>query len=993
VSDLRGGAEEAIEALGTAFLRHPANERLRSGLLRGALDEDEYYRELSLLIVRIAASLAAEERGMRLGPLALGSSLLSPQAAPWLWDAACEDAPLRAAVAAIEARPRAREAGAEELGSLHERLLELHARIHWPEGRLSLETAAGHKRKTTGSYYTPPSLVDCLLDSALDPVLNEAASAADPEAAILDLKVCDPACGSGRFLTAAARRIAARLARVRCGGGDPDAEAARRARGDVVSRCLYGVDVSPTAVELCKISLWMEAGDPGSSLALFEGRIQRGNALLGATPAALLGGIPDEAFNPMDGDDKEVARRLKKRNREERSIRARASARPGAARFAERLDLAHEKLLADAWCAAIMWPKLPGAYEARAITEGLFRRLEEDPEAAPEATREAVADLARRYAFFHWHLAFPEVFRGGGGGFDVILGNPPWERITVSDEEWFARRRGDIASVKGKAGRDRAIGALATGDPGLHATYREVKREEEVLARFLSREVGIYPLTGWKELNTYHLFAELSARLAARRGRVGLIVKTGIASADNCLPLWKKLLAERRLVSLFDFVNKRLLFPGVQTVERFSLITFTGAGGAGSAGGAGGAGGEAGEAPPPIRLATLCQGVEDIERRGRVYSLSPEDIALLSPKNGACPMLQGERDAEIMRRLYKTLPILGEVDRARGGERWNAEHTAIFHMSEDSNEFRRREDLLGAGAEEIGRARFRLNGEEHWPLYEGKYIHLLDHRHGSFEGVPAARLYGRKAEAKAPPKERLRDPGYEITPRYWFPKKKWLERAAKKGLRLDFQFLYRDITGVYPDLRTAIGAVTAAGPAGNSCPCLTLRGGGRESGRESARRLLAFAALFCSIPFDYVVRNRLFSKHINPNVLGQLVMPPPRAAVPEEGERGTLRARLVEAALALTYTSESLRPLGELMGARNPYVFDPEERFSKMREIDAIAARLFGLSRDELEHVLGSFETLAAAEVKASGEERTKKAVLTAFDAFDAFGSLSREPL
>src|SRR5262249_22710529 len=145
--------------------------------------------------------------------------------------------------------------------------------------------------------------IACLLDTALDPQLAEAAD--NGEEGILDLKVCDPACGSGHFLVAAAHRIAKRLASLRTGDEEPSPEATRHALRDVVSRCLYAIDVNPMAVELCKVSLWMEALDPGRPLSFLDAHIQCGNAVIGATSALVDDGIPDGAYeriNELDED-------------------------------------------------------------------------------------------------------------------------------------------------------------------------------------------------------------------------------------------------------------------------------------------------------------------------------------------------------------------------------------------------------------------------------------------------------------------------------------------------------------------------------------------------------------------------------------------------------------------------------------------------------------------------------------------------------------------
>jgi len=537
-----GGAKAAIEAFGTGFLAHRANAKLREALeTPGGLDKQEYYRQVLRLVYRLIFLFVAEERDALLDPKAdeaaktrylrfyatrrlrelsdkrrgsphgdlwqglklvmsqldngcpelalpaLGSRLWGPTACPALMDAECSNEHLLDAVRLIsnieEGRTRYpvnwRNVGAEELGSIYEGLLELHPRINKEAATFVLDTAPGHERKLTGSYYTPTELVDCLLDAALTPVLDSACKKPNPEGAILALKVCDAACGSGHFLVAAARRIAKRLAAVRAGEDEPSPREVQHALRDVVGRCIYGVDVNPMAVELCKVSLWMEAIEPGRPLSFLDSHIQCGNALLGATPALMARGIPDDAFKAVDGDNKKVASDLKKRNKQEReAIEAgqgtmlaafdKAASRDLAAvaeknkeveghadhditalrakeeRW-ENLTRSHEFkdawFRADAWCAAFLWPKQPGEIAAAAITEERWGRICQDSSAAPQLTRETVRNLARGNRFFHWHLAFPQVFSfvldaqrthsglaGWHGGFDAFIGNPPWIR-------------------------------------------------------------------------------------------------------------------------------------------------------------------------------------------------------------------------------------------------------------------------------------------------------------------------------------------------------------------------------------------------------------------------------------------------------------------------------------------------------------------------------------------------------------------------------------
>lgn len=324
--------------------------------------------------------------------------------------------------------------------------------------------------------------------------------------------MCDPACGSGHFLIATAHRLAHHLGRVRTGEAEPSPEEYQHALRTVIGRCLYGVDLNPMAVELCKVSLWIEALEPGKPLSFLDHHIQQGNSLLGTTPALMARGIPDTAFDPIEGDDKKVCAALKKKNKVERTGQTTfdfdhallpallnlgnvaeallklddtpdgslEQVKAKAAKYAELVTgsaYENNRLLADAWCAAFVLPKVKSApLEPRIeITHDVYLRMRENPHATPWGTREEIKRLVRSYQFFHWHLAFPDVLQprnqpeadpednqGWDGGFDVILGNPPWERVKLQEREWFAERRPDVANTRTAAARKKLIDALNT---------------------------------------------------------------------------------------------------------------------------------------------------------------------------------------------------------------------------------------------------------------------------------------------------------------------------------------------------------------------------------------------------------------------------------------------------------------------------------------------------------------------------------------------------
>jgi hypothetical protein len=414
-----------------------------------------------------------------------------------------------------------REIGGEELGSVYESLMEVRPTVDIAARRFELAVARGHERKATGAYYTPDSLVQCLLDSALEPVVAERVkgkTGREAAKAILEIKVCDPACGSGRFLFAAAQRMAQHLARCRSRKTPPGRAEYRQALRDVIAHCLYGVDANPMAVELCKFGLWAEASEPGKPLSSLDQRIQCGNSLLGATPAQLQRGISDKAFEPIEGDDKGKCRTLKKQNREDRCGNSHV-------RLPAPASAASDRFCADAWCAAFVG-KRSKEFDC-AITDRVFRRIQRDPTDCPQPTREEIQRLARQYRFFHWHVAFPEVFRendGGGdsakaetdwsGGFDVVLGNPPFVNVI----------EGGITAA------------------------------EKKMLSALSGELG-----GTADLA--HHFVRLSHSIAHRNGRIGLVQPKTFLNSPAAARFRERLCRERP-PSLIYVPRTATFFPG-----------------------------------------------------------------------------------------------------------------------------------------------------------------------------------------------------------------------------------------------------------------------------------------------------------------------------------------------------------------------------------------------------------------------------------------------
>ena len=815
-ADTEGGraARETYAAhYGTARLRHLA------GRIKGSRHGD-LWRQLQLLADALSGEPGFEGARRRLALPALGSFLWSRESTPELNDAELANHDFLEALRHLAftrqnkvLRPvDYRNLGAEELGGVYEGLLALTPRVSGDGADFTFAEFAGNARKTSGSYYTPDSLVQCLLDSALDPVVEEALrgkTGADAERAILDLKVCDPAVGSGHFLVGAAHRLARHLARVRAhaaGESEPSPLLYQHALRDVIGRCLYGVDMNPMAAELCRVSLWLEALEPGKPLSFLDHHIRVGNSLLGTTPELIEAGLPDEAFKPMQGDDRKVCTGLRKRNKAERESGQRDMgylmvAEPSAeydtlgarsrwigespdgtlgevrGKEAEyrRLEGSGEYrrrwLVADAWCAAFVQVKGVGAGTgagrdpALCITTDTVRGLEADAEALAPAQRREVERLAGEYQFFHWHLAFLEVFEGGGerggvGGFDCVLGNPPWERVKLQEKEWFAERSPEIADAPNAAARKRMIRVLAEDDPELYRAFLGALRQSEGRSHLI-RSTGRYPLCGRGDINLFAVFAEAMRTLLNERGRVGCVLPTGIATDDTTKRFFQDLVRTRALASLFDFENKGIFFPDVHRNYKFCLFT-------------------AGRGLQPtsdraefVFFADSVDALRDPERR---FVLSPDDIALINPNTHTCPIFRSGKDAELTKAIYRRVPVL--IREARDGQPeenpWGIRFSAMFHMANDSHRFYTRERLEADGWQLSGNV-FRKGAAEFLPLYEAKMVHQFDHRWASF------RVEGGKTVTADVSLTDKQDPGFAVLPRYWVEAREVHRRSSVKS--------------------------------------------------------------------------------------------------------------------------------------------------------------------------------------------------------------------
>ncbi|RYM08566.1 Eco57I restriction-modification methylase domain-containing protein [Sphingobium cupriresistens] len=890
-----------------------------------------------------------------------------------------------------------RDMATEELGSVYEGLLEL-VPVREDEGRTFSfaggAEARGNARKVSGSYYTPDSLVQCLLDSALDPVLERAEAEGGADA-ILELNVIDPACGSGHFLLGAARRMATRVAQLR----NPDAPDYNAAMRDVVRNCIHGVDRNPMAIELAKVALWIESVEPGKPLGFLDANIQCGDSLLGVFDLkALDEGIPDDAYKALTGDDKDTAKYFAKRNKDEKKGQGTldfiggGGTLPPAKLAATMDDLRHlpedsvaqiaekrrrfaaweadpkryaTKVACDLYIAAFLLPKKGGVpVNANSVTvpttSHLRTRLGGGQIYGP--LEAAVVDAAGFARAFHWPLAFPEVMIGKGG-FDVVLGNPPWERIKLQEQEFFAALDPDIANASNASVRSKMIKELAESIEGsgartLYSKFEMAKRVAEansVFARVSGQDGGRFALSGTGDVNTYGLFTEHFRSLLRIGGNSGIIAPTDLLTSDPLKLFFYDLFISGSLVSAICFENEEFIFPGIANVNRFGLFTIS----------------RQKMREPGCELAFYLRQIGDIEDDRRRYYLKSEDLDLMNPLSLTCPAFRASADKSLTESLYKRIPTFfkGPKDPNEPQNLWDVGFSAPFHMAGDSDLFFEKEEA------------------DCVPLYEGKFIWHFDHRFSSYHNLGIAKGRGGRG---LPPVEidEYNDPKFEITPRYWV--KAGVVSSRLQSLDINDYWLigWRDVSNAKVE-RTIVFAPFPYSAAGHTLPVMRV-----NNDKERASVLIANLN---SLVLDYVARQKVGGSHVTQGYLKQLPILPPTAYFKSD------LTFIVPRVLELSYTSHSMAPFARDLGYDGePFAWDEDRRAHLRAELDAWYALAYGLTRDELRYVLDpkdvmgadypseTFRVLQKNEIAKHGEYRTQRLVLAAYDALVTDGMRPR---
>ena len=940
-----------------------------------------------------------------------------------------------------------RDMSVQQLGSIYERLLE-----HEPvrDGDKIVIRPNPYARKDSGSFFTPQELVDLIVERTLKPLAEERLKAfedkaaqlkgdrrpkaqrkaellkLDPAEAVLNLKVLDPAMGSGHFLVTAVdflsdyvaelieyvpavaewldadyvsplvKRVAAIRKEILQRAKEAvwvmdESQLTDQAiiRRMVLKRCIYGVDKNPLTVELAKVSLWLHSFTVGAPLSFLDHHLRYGDSLVGlrvkdATDELnQLGGLfASSAIAGAEAATEGMQRIEEMSDADVAEVRESAALFHGVEETTAELRRLLDFLCGFRWRIAGMKQKERPKFEDPLVTTlghtvDAYKLLARGPEYvgdvppdSGDAAWSKFAELwhearfiADREGFLHWEVAFPGVWHHWQstcpeGGFDAVIGNPPWDRIKLQEVEWFATRDPELALAPTAAARGKGIQRLRDQGASLAAEFDDAKKRAEKLGEMI-RASGDYPLLSGGDINLYSLFVERAMSLIKPDGFVGLLTPSGIYADKTAARFFKSVSTSGRVGGLFDFENRRLgtdlppFFPDVDSRFKFCALIL---------------GGEA-RRFDETKCAFFLHDTKAIHEEDRCFPLAPADFARVNPNTGTAPIFRTRRDADITRRIYERHPVL--VDHSGGEERkaWPVKYATMFHMTNDSHLFRTVAQLKAEGFYPVEGNRWKKGDKLYLPLYQGRMIHQFDHRANSvrFNQESTHNPYLSEEVTEA----RHADPNFLPQTQYWVPAHN-VEEKLPQSRRYALGF--RDIARP-TDVRTVISSILPWAGYGNKVPLLV------EGDSMAVTYLVANLNSVC---LDFVARQKIHGTSMNWFIVEQLPV-----IAPTDYDRPfgpTIARDLVrDHVLRLTYTAHDMTSFARDLGYDGPpFVWDEEARRHLRARLDALYFHLYGLTKEDAEYVLSTFPIVRREDEAAFGRYRTRDLILAYMNALSA---------
>lgn len=896
----------------------------------------------------------------------------------------------------------------EEIGAVYESLLDYKPNF---DSNNQFQLIEGTERKSTGSYYTPRSLIDILIRTTLQPLVEDRLVSAgdykeEREKAILELKVCDPACGGGTFLLSALDFLGMKLAEVRTGSDSPLEDDLREARRDILQHCIYGVDMNQLAVELAKISLWLRACVKDKPLNFLDNHVKCGNSLIGLGQKTEISGIDPNSFKAISGNNstgipkeniklQNMARKIIRDEIKEQKISTKKittitafmtdtrTADICSTKFQEIIDMSesdpeeiekkekryedlrkNENYLqalneANIWTSTFFWP-----FEGTALVEipryttiEQLRNKSVDPELLN--LMEKINKIGTENQFFHWYIEFPEVFSTERGGFDCILTNPPWEELQFKKKEFFAGHDNEIINASKSSDRDRLIRELENRKPTLFRDYIEAWRNSRKLNNYL-RVSKLFELSAKGTINTYALFIERCYNLLSRTGYSGIITPTGIVMNYYLRELFGTLVKNKAVLSIFDFVNKKGLFD-IHRDFRFCLMSI--------------AGKDVSQDFIPMTFYTinpadiqeplsiifekkgnLMDRLEKLPNNHYLITFEPKDFELFNPNTLTCPIFSTRYDFILTKKIYENSKIiLSKSDPIIT----NLEIHRMFNLSDDSGKFLTMEALSKFKKEINSPLRMR-NDEIFLPLYESKLIWLYDHRFASFAECSVEEIQnGRPIQYP----EKKSQHNFHIEPRYWI-KKEFMEKKKENwNWKRNWYLAIRKVTNS-SNQRTCIPCIIPNYPSSDSINLIL---------NITPIQAAYLVSIMSSYVFDYATRQKIGATNLKQYLIEQL---PIIDFELWKKNQDLILPKIIK----LIFSTQDLSSFSVDCGFTESFInWNQEERKILQCKLDAIYAHLYKLNENELEYIMDTFPIIREADLVEHGSFHTKELILKFF--------------
>lgn len=564
-----------------------------------------------------------------------------------------------------------------------------------------------------------------------------------------------------------------------------------------------------------------------------------------------------------------------------------------------------------------------------------------------------ISDEATSDKALDWPKVFPHVF--ASGGFDCVIGNPPWERFTIKNREFFDISAPEILEAANASESRKLIEKLKTKNPVLYGRYIQAKEATEKTVTYI-RECERFPLTGKGDINTYAVFAELAHSIISPAGRVGLLVPSGIATDNTTKDFFAELTNSNSLIALYDFENRKKIFIDVDGRFKFLVLLF---------------GGKE-HKTDSIDFVFFAHTMDDLKDKHRHISLSANDLKLLNPNTRTCPIFRTKEDAELTKAIYRRVPVLIDESRKKGGNPWGIKFFTMFHQSADAKLFQTEEQLKVDGFKRDGQF-WKKRKQVCLPLYEAKMIQMYDHRAAGV--IIDEENWMRRGQTDGTSLVQHQNPEFAVESRWWVDE---AEVQKVLGDRDTTRIIaLKNVTSPTNE-RTMIAAFIPYSGVVHSAPLIF------TSPDINVRLTACLLANFNALAYDYVCRQKIGGVNLSYFIINQLPTFSPdfyKEKCPWD-KKQTLEKWISERVLKLTCTSNDMIPLAEAAGfAEKVHKWKVDDRNNLTAELDAAYFVLYGIKRDDVEYILSTFQGIQKEGTLGSN---TQSRILECYDLFCA---------